>query len=122
MNFINKHCREAVRRRTLSGNHRPFVTYCANRPYLLLYYNNIIESGEVVLGNLACPKLPEGVMRSSLEDAKRKERFLSDLEDQKKHFKRESAADKLVGASACFCCVCCVLLGAWSDSFLVFSP
>jgi hypothetical protein len=64
MNFINEHYREAVRKCTLSGNHKPFFTYCTNCPYLLLYYyNGITECGDTVLGSLACPKLPEGVKR-----------------------------------------------------------
>jgi hypothetical protein len=73
INFINKHYREAVQKCPLSGNYKPFFTYCTNRLHLLLYYNSITKCGDTVLGSLACPKLPEGVKRTSLEDGTRKE-------------------------------------------------
>jgi hypothetical protein len=98
MNFLNKHYREAVRKRTLSGNHKPFYAYCTNRPYLLLYYDYITECGDTVLGSLACPKLPESVKRTSLmEDGGIKEETSSNRAERK----REGAAEKLVEVSTC---------------------
>jgi hypothetical protein len=100
MNFINKHYREALRKRSLSGNRK-------KRPYLLLYYDQITECGDIVLGALACPKLSEGVRRSSLEKKETKEM-------KKKAPKRESAGDKLVEVHICRfvsdLSVCCTLV------------
>jgi hypothetical protein len=95
MNFINKHYRALVRRRLSSGNHKPFDQYCRDRPYLLLYYNNIVECGSSVLGTLACPTLPACVKRSSLLDRDGKDNPSTAPPDKK----RESAADKLVEVS-----------------------
>jgi hypothetical protein len=102
INFLNKHYREAVRKRTLSGNHKPFYTYCTNHPYLLLYYNYITACGDImVLGSLACPKLPECVKRTSLmEDGGIKEETSSNRAERK----REGAAEKLVEVSTCLYC------------------
>jgi hypothetical protein len=72
MNFIKKLYHEAVREHTLSGNHKPFSNYCTSCPYPLVYYKNIVECDNKVLGSLACLKLPEGVKRSSLDDRKKK--------------------------------------------------
>jgi hypothetical protein len=109
MNFINKHYREAVQKRGLSGNHKPFYAYCKNRPYLLLYYDSITECGDIVLGALASPKLPEGVKRSSLDKKETKE-----MKMKMKAPKRESAGDKLVEVCICrfdsYLSVCCTLV------------
>jgi hypothetical protein len=60
--FTNKHYRQARRWQVQSGNHnKPFDAYCANRPYLLLYHNNLLECGDQV------PKLPDSVKRSLMD-------------------------------------------------------
>jgi hypothetical protein len=61
MEFINKHYSQARRWQIQSGNHKPFDAYCANRPYLLLYHNNLLECGNQILSSLAVPKLPDSV-------------------------------------------------------------
>jgi hypothetical protein len=48
MEFINKPYRQARRWQVQSGNPKPFNAYCANRPYLLLYHNNLLECGVYV--------------------------------------------------------------------------
>jgi hypothetical protein len=53
-----------------SGNHKPFDSYCETRPYLLLYHNSLLECGDQALSNLAVPKLPDSVKRSSLDSMK----------------------------------------------------
>jgi hypothetical protein len=68
MVFINKHCREARRWQTQSGNHKPFDTCCSSRPHLCLHHNSLQECGNPpVSSSLAVPKLPDNVKRSSLE-------------------------------------------------------
>jgi hypothetical protein len=63
MEFINKHYSQARRWQIQSGNHKPFDAYCANRPYLLLYHNNLLECGNQILSSLAVPKLPDSVRK-----------------------------------------------------------
>jgi hypothetical protein len=67
MEFINKHYRQARRWQVQSGNHKPFDAYCASRPYLLLYHNNLLECGNQILSSLTVLKLPDSVKRSSMD-------------------------------------------------------
>jgi hypothetical protein len=73
----------------------------------------------MVLGSLACQKLPEGVKRSSFNDRKKKKNHMTKVPADKK---RERAADKLVEVSNPFHHVCynCDVLGACSYSSFSF--
>jgi hypothetical protein len=63
VDYINKHYCQAR-----SGNHHEsFDAYCANRPYLLLYNNNLLKCGNRFLSSLAVPKFPDSVKRSSMD-------------------------------------------------------
>jgi hypothetical protein len=68
MEFINKHYCQAMRWQGTVRKHKPFDAHCANRPYLLLYHNNLLKcGGNQVLSSLAVPKLPGSVKRSSMD-------------------------------------------------------
>lgn len=102
MNFINNHYRVAVRNRQTSGCHKEFHCYCGQRPYLLLYYDLINESGgeTSTLGNMAFPKLPTAIMRSSL-DVKPAGK-LTPMKRPASSERKENAGEKLVAVSNFF--------------------
>jgi hypothetical protein len=113
MSFINHHYRVAVRNRQTSGCHKEFHSYCGQRPYLLLYHDLINESGgeTSVLGNMAFPKLPAGIGRSSLDVKDLKK--LTPSKRPHSSERKESAGDKLVAVRYCsplFCRVTSFLL------------
>ena len=68
MDFINKYYRQAKRKQTLSGNHKPF--HHDGRPYLMLYHESLTETGDKILSALAVPELPESAKRNSLKATK----------------------------------------------------
>jgi hypothetical protein len=96
MNFINNHYRVTVRNQQTSGCHKEFHCYCGQRPYLLLYHDLINESGgkTSTLGNMAFPKLPAGIVRSSLDGKEILK--LTPTKRAASSERKENAGDKLV--------------------------
>jgi hypothetical protein len=121
MNFINNHYRVAVRNRQTSGCHKEFHCYFGQRPYLLLYYDLINESGgeTSTLGNMAFPKLPAAIMRLSLEGKQRG--HLTPMKRSASSERKENAGDRLVAVCGLMFCLI-YTFASFSNSLLFLLP
>jgi len=74
LDFINKQYKLAFEKSKRSGHHHDFSCYCSGTPWVLLYHNNLMETGDSILNDLVHADLSDDVKRGFVGDTPSRKR------------------------------------------------